>query len=340
MGVFADLKFDSEVQAGERVCFDARRSFVTPGRSLASVEITPSYSGAAIPVWDGSAGDKYLDWAYEFGFEVGASKNAVNLFVGGVAKLATVANGVYGTEAAFAAAVASALNALVGCGTFTVALDARKRATISNDSFSFRLIPSGAGSVLPELGFSSDQESESTETTGEPVAYCTQLVTAEATDDLAVTAANAKMIKIFSEFGDHLFSTDDDLTKHEPEIFNLLPSSHSSFNAYHRRAQGLILAWLDKEGYTDAFGAKFTKWSIRDVSEVREWAAMMTLRLVFEGVSNAIDDVFARKAATYLALETMYRERAILRIDTDGDGSAEPATGEGVDIRSARVYRR
>jgi hypothetical protein len=64
----------------------------------------------------------------------------------------------------------------------------------------------------------------------------------------------------------------------------------------------------------------------------------MALRMIFQGLSNAVDDVFDRKAEIYDMLEQSARQRVILRLDTDGDGVAD--TGEGLSISSGSLFRR
>jgi hypothetical protein len=110
---------------------------------------------------------------------------------------------------------------------------------------------------------------------------------------------------------------------HEPDILNYVRPGRASFLDVHRRCQELILDWLDKNGYTDVDGEKFTKTSIVNIDEVKSWATYMALRLIFEGLSNSTEDVFAAKAQRYLSMEAEARKRLILRLDEDGDGVAD-----------------
>jgi hypothetical protein len=118
-----------------------------------------------------------------------------------------------------------------------------------------------------------------------------------------------------------------------------LTDGRATFKDVHRRAQTLILAWLDTEGYVDYFTDKITLKRIGDISDVTEWATFMALRLIFEGVQNAVKDVFEKKAATYQEREDFYRKRAVIKIDLNQDGKADKWT-ERVDVRSCRVMRR
>lgn len=150
--------------------------------------------------------------------------------------------------------------------------------------------------------------------------------------------STTKIITVNSVDTDALFSTDDDLKRHEPDVLKYVPDGRATFKDVHRRAQTLILAWLDTQGFVDANATKLTLADILDPTELTQWSTMMALRLIFEGISNAVDDVFSKKAKTYLELEDFYRKRAILRIDTNSDGQLD--TGEGLDISNAMVFRR
>jgi hypothetical protein len=146
-------------------------------------------------------------------------------------------------------------------------------------------------------------------------------------------------ISVVDEEEDHLFSNDSDLKVHEPDILKYVREGRSSYLDYHRRTQTLILDHLDREGYVDIHGNKYTKDAVVDFTEVKEWSTFMTLRLIFEGISNSVDDIFSAKSKRYKGLENEHRDRVILRIDQDGD--EELNTGEEIDgMRTARVFRR
>lgn len=147
-----------------------------------------------------------------------------------------------------------------------------------------------------------------------------------------------KNLITISEAKDNLFSTDDQLRKHEFDILKYIPTGRATFKDVHRRAQSLIFAYLDTHGYTDYFNDKLDKADITDITEVSEWSAMVALRLIMEAVMTNPDDIYGQKAKKYQVLEDFYRNRAILRIDLDRDG--QTIAGEGLGIRSAFVVRR
>lgn len=134
-------------------------------------------------------------------------------------------------------------------------------------------------------------------------------------------------ISVLSEEQDYLFSTDQDLRLHEPEMLKWVVDGRSSFLDMHRRAQTLIMRWLDKEGYVDSTGLPFTKTAIVDIEEVKQWSTFLVLKLIFEGLANSTDDIFQNKAKIYAGKMQDYRKKALLRIDIDGDGEAENTEG-------------
>jgi hypothetical protein len=145
-------------------------------------------------------------------------------------------------------------------------------------------------------------------------------------------------VNVYNSLGDRLFCDDGFLVSHESDIMKWVPPRRVSYLDVHRRAQELILAWLDRQGYVNVYQEKFTKHDIVDLDEVRQWAGFMALRLIFEAISNAKDDIFAEKKRKYEALEIEARQRAILRIDTDKDGQTENL--EGMSISTMDLYRR
>lgn len=153
----------------------------------------------------------------------------------------------------------------------------------------------------------------------------------------SASAEFTKTITAVTSSSDNLFSTDEDLALHEPDILKYVPDGKSSFLNIHRRAQTLMIDWLNRQGFVDNDGAPLTKTAIVTTSEVRQWSAFLTLKLIFEGLSNAIDDIFAQKAKKYHREMVASRKRALVRLDLNGDGTQDNL--EGLDIANGRVFR-
>ena len=169
-------------------------------------------------------------------------------------------------------------------------------------------------------------------------AAAVQTVTVRITTDGSPTSGTATLTSITSAT-DNLFSTDADLKAHEDDVLSFLAAGRSSYKYLHRRAQTLILAHLDKEGRVDLNRQKYTKASFVDVEEGKEWSTFLVLRLLFAGISNAVDDEYARKSKDYEGKEAFYRDRVVLRLDVDGDGDVDEGEEEP-GLRSCIVVRR
>ena len=106
----------------------------------------------------------------------------------------------------------------------------------------------------------------------------------------------------------------------------------------HRNAQDRVLTWLDERRITDTSGNRLTKDAIIDIEEVNDWSKFMVLRLIFEGLSNSVDDIFSIKSEKYRELENIAKNRSMIRLDRDGDGSIDDESP--VDLRTFRLKRQ
>lgn len=155
------------------------------------------------------------------------------------------------------------------------------------------------------------------------------------TDGLPTTVT--KTINVVSAVNDKLFSDDNDLKSHEWDILKYLPSGKSSYNHVHRRAQEMIVYWFDQKGYVDSSGNKFTKDDFLDVLEVKEWSTFLVLGLIYEDLSNSVDDIFGQKSKMYLAKAKLARQKSVFRLDLDGSGVLD--SSEGINISSVGLFR-
>lgn len=137
---------------------------------------------------------------------------------------------------------------------------------------------------------------------------------------------------------DKLFSDDDDLVQIEGDILRYLPHGRNTFKYIHREAQTEILEWLYTNGYVNVIDdTRLTKDAIIDIQEVNFWSKYLALRLIFQDISNVIGDVFDQKSKMYENDEHKWRQKAILSIDLDGDGTAGP--GEGLNLTTRSLIR-
>lgn len=154
------------------------------------------------------------------------------------------------------------------------------------------------------------------------------------------TETVTKTLSVVSVASDALFSSDNTLKAIEPDIMKWLPDGKSSWNFAHRRAQEIILNTLYKNRIYTTDGSKLTKAEVLDVSEVSDWSTYLVLGMIFNGISNAVDDVFSRKSALYnsKAHEAQNLAFNVLKLDYDKSGTL--TNGEKYDLRSGSMIRR
>lgn len=337
--LFPVLEVEKSVQIQDKTRLDASKSFVSKGATaISTLTITPGVGETPISVYNADANEWYLDWKFSsFALDVDSTNNKINFNEGGAELTATVTSGSY-TLSTIAAAIETAMNA--AGGTYTVTIDKDEKMTITG-LVAFELLPeTGTNrdtSILKYLGFREDSDTGALEQEGEVMDRWIRKVTLTAGDG-STTATEDQYIGVLQETGDALFSNDSDLASHEPDIRKYVPSGRSSFKNLHRRCQELIISWLDEQGYVNVYDEKFTKFDIRDIEEVRQWSTAMALKLIFRGVSNAVDDVFAAKAKEFGIQEIVHRNRSVLRIDTDKDGVVDQT--ENLSVNSGVVVRR
>ncbi len=167
----------------------------------------------------------------------------------------------------------------------------------------------------------------------------TKTVRSRITAGASVTVASvSKTLEAVLEATDALFSTDADLASAESDVLKYVEPGRNTFKNIHRAAQYEIIRFLDEKGYVDASGLPLTVAAVIDNNEVALWSKFMVLRMIFEDLSNSSEDVFAKKAEAYEAREISHRNKALLRLDVDGDGEVSP--GEGVSIQTGNLFRR
>jgi hypothetical protein len=345
MALFPNIEIEGEVQVNDRTRFSGIKSYVSKGAAdFAIMTIQPGLDATAISVFNADEDQRYLDWEFStWNCDIVAENKYIDFSEGGTAKVATLTEDTY-TLSELADEIESAMNS-AGSNTYTVAVGAGDKITISS-SGQFALLPVSGESVrnglLKHVGFLVDTADSVTSVTGKQVDYLQKQVTIYAEDATTPTANNkssSKLIKVLSEDGDKLFSSDEELTALEPEILKWVTPGRNTFKDVHRRCQKNILTHLDEEGYVDVYDKPYTKSALVSIEEVRPWATYMAMRLIFEGIHNSKEDVFAEKARTYMSEEIKARNRMVLRIDVDDDGKID--TTEGLNSFSGgRLSRR
>jgi len=151
----------------------------------------------------------------------------------------------------------------------------------------------------------------------------------ELTKDMAISC--------ISEVDDGLFSSDDDLKIHENDISEFMKPGKTSFKNFHRRAQTLIIEELDRKGFRNDDKTKVGKAQLLDKYEFKGWSTFLAMRLIFESVSNAKDDIFRIKSQAYANCEKDAKDKAFLVYDTNKDGQLTEVDTK--TIGSIEAYR-
>lgn len=332
------LDFEDKIQVSDKTRFDASKSFVTPdGLALSNVEIRPGLDGSFITVWNTNAKQRFLDWAWSSqNFDIDSTNNKIYFQVGSTEYTATLTGGSY-SFSTLKTEIATALNAAFS-GTYSVTSDEKNRLKISLSGQKIKIFASkGSENVMLDLGFNEDTELKN-EVIGKPVEYGVKSITVRLSDAAPSSSTFTFYQKVYTKQSDALFSGDQDLIGNEYDIMKYVPQGRSSFLNVHRRAQNMILEFLDQNGYADSGGNKFDKYAIVDISEASAWSKYLALELIFREFNNAKDDVFIEKAKHYEKLALNARNRAILRLDVDGDGKAD--TDSSPSTWSADMVRK
>ena len=145
-------------------------------------------------------------------------------------------------------------------------------------------------------------------------------------------------LEVVTEADDYLFSDDKDLIGYEKDILKWIKPGRDTWKDYHRKARDLVVKFFDDKGYIKTDGSKLVKDDFKDLDEVRQWSACLTLHLIFQNQSNAVDDIFQTKARFYDSKAIDFRTRSVFRLDLDGSGTIE--YGENVVPTSVRMLRR
>jgi hypothetical protein len=337
MSIISILELEEKIQINDKTRLNCAKSFVTPDETaLTDLTIAAGLDASPISVFSTNVKSRYLDWAYAARtFDIDSTNNKVYFTTKDGPFISTLAGGTYNLSTLCLEFVA-AMNA-ANPGSYSVTFDSREKLTFSKVGSNIAMLGSrGPNNILPHVGFNDDTEFKSS-SVGLPIEYGIKKITLTAVN-ASGTNVSYYYQKVYNVLGDHLYSTDQDLLQHESDVTKYVQDGRSSFLNVHRRAQSLIVEWLDQNGFIDTNGKKFTKFAITDVTEVSAWSKYIALELIFRDFGNAKDDVFKEKADRYEKLAINSRQRAILRLDKDGDG--KPDVDSSPDSWTGSLYRK
>lgn len=351
--IFPVLETEDIIQVGDKTRISGARSYTNSSTALTEVDIKPGKNADTVTITDSDPDNYFTDLQFPFTIDVDATNNKLDFNEGGSELTATVASAEY-TLSGLASAIKTALDS-AGALTYTVSVDSdTNKLTVSSTANFSLLAKTGSNadtSLYGDIGFTETDDpltpvgvlntvdfAGNSTYTGDEIKTVDKLITLTVKNGVDTDASTTKTIQVISELGDKLFSTDAMLRDHEPDIMRYLKAGKATFKNFHRLAQTQIFGWMDKEGMVDLFDAKYTKEHALLPEEFEQWSKFVALRLIFDGISNRIDDLFFKKARQYEKLEKFFRDRAVLRLDIDKDEKVD--LNEQIDITFTTVMRR
>lgn len=172
--------------------------------------------------------------------------------------------------------------------------------------------------------------------------YCYQtngvkVVTVKVTNSNGFSTSS-KSIQVNSELEDSLLSNDFDLLIYESGILQYVREGRNTFLDYHRRSKQMILEYLYAVNIVNSDGSKIIASQLTDLSEFKSWSVYNTLFLIYLGLKNTKDDIYHQKSKQYYSELIKIRNKAILKIDFNKDGSTSDF--ESVEKLTTIFYRR
>jgi hypothetical protein len=166
-----------------------------------------------------------------------------------------------------------------------------------------------------------------------------KVVSCRITDSEANQTTGTITIEVVTAAEDNLFSNDDELKVYEPDLLRYVQDGRNSFIDKHRIAQFEILDELEANLIYKEDGTKYTAEDIVNVEEFRKYSTFLTLEIIFEGLSNDVEDIFRNKANKYSEKKVQAKKRAQLHLDSDGDGDVD-RNDEVVNLITGKLVRR
>jgi hypothetical protein len=341
---FGVIEVEESVQVRDKFRISLAKSFVpTNETAIDQVRVTPGLDENQYDISPTVSKDQFLDWEYwlwTFDFEKDLN-DKIDIEIDGI--LVTVSFGSINFQS---------LNDLVGyllavIGSsgltgVTISVSNDNRLTISADQ-SFKLLPETGPNkniqMLKHLGFRYDTGYSNSQT-GYPVEYGQKKILADIGSPSGYDQTY-KFINLYSKEGDRLFCENDDLRKHESDILKWVEDGRTSFLNVIRRSQQLIIEDFNKSGWTDISGKPLTKWSFDITENLRDWSIYQSLSIIFDDISNAVDDTFFKQARIYDGKSKEAKARFIaVDFSSKGDNKNPNLKSESVALNTVNLFRR
>jgi len=333
------LEIEDQVQIKDQTRFSATKSFKTKDETDFTIcTVQPGMGGPTLDIFDPlDQKNWFADWFWpDAQFDIDAALHRLYFLdkSTGLEYEVPLATGTY----SFAALVAQMQTALNGASplVWSLTLSSKNKIvmTVSN-AVEIQYNKNPDTNLWPLVGF--PYKTAGLNFLGEVIEAGLRQITVEVA---TATTSQSEIYwqKVFTPQGDGLFSRDQDLKIHEPNIMDWVRDGRASFLDMHRRSQEQILDWIYQAGYTDKNNRRLTKFDILDLEDVKLWSVFETLQFLCMSFQNSVDDIWQKKAGQYEKLKFAARQQASLKLDYNKNGEVDPE--ERVNISSGTLLRR
>lgn len=342
------LELEDKVQVKDQTRFNAMKSIATKGENpITQVRIKPGADGTEVNVFVANEPDQwFLDWLWsdaKFDIDAAFHKLYFKRVSTGDEFEVTLTTNTY-TFTGLVAHIETQLNAASPIvWDLSLGLKDKIEGTV-NESVEVQFNKNPVMNLWPLIGFpyrvtGKDILGETIEAGLRKITV--SLVNQDLTNPMVPVdnppVSESFWQKVYTPYGDGLFSTDQEIKIHEATIMDWVPQGRASWLNVHRRSQETILNWIYQAGHTDRFARRLTKYDILDLEDVRLWSVYETLYFLFMSFQNSENDVFKEKAQYYEKQMLAARNTALLKLDKNKTGKVEDAkrvnTGGGLLFR-------
>jgi hypothetical protein len=347
MALFPHLEIEDRLLINDKTRLNGAKSFASKGANpVSDITVQAGADGSAVSVFNTSAKEWYLDWEFKtWDADIDASNNKIDFKENGGAELtATIPAATYSLSA-LAAEVKVQMDA-TGAETYAVSVTDDDKIEISS-SGQFDLLPTEGSNKNESLlyvlnirsiaGRGDNDYTNLTSFTTKRVRSLPKKVTLNLIDGIGPDEAESKYFELYSEDGANLFSNDQDLAGKRSDILNYVEKGRNSFIKWHFRAQEEIIEEFREDGRIDIYRDPIDLDALLVPDDLKKYSTFKVMRMIFEDLSNAEDDIFERISKDFSAKEMRANRQLFVRADLDQDGTARK--GEGMNIRTGRIIR-
>lgn len=167
-----------------------------------------------------------------------------------------------------------------------------------------------------------------------------KVISVRATDGTD-TVTSTFNIECVSSADDNLYSSDNQIFQIETELKKYIPQGRNSYKNIHREAQSRIINYLDRKNINNgSTGLPYTKDELNLAGELSKWSLYESIYMIYTDLFLSGGEKFQAKMEQYRLLRNDERDRAMIRIDKDGDGNFDPKLDVAQDMKTFQMVLR